>query len=210
MKQNIQNIIFDLGGVLLNINYQNTIQAFHRLGIPNFENIFSQYLQNTISQQFEKGLITDVEFRNALRSLSRVQLSDTDIDQAWNALLLDFPVQRFYMLQSLRKRYRLYLLSNTNIIHYRVYQQLISNTFSVESLDALFSRAYYSHEIQMRKPDAAIFQFVLQENNLIPAQTLFIDDSIQHIEAANKLSIITHHLKQTEEISTRLPSLLCS
>ncbi len=200
MNQNIQNIIFDLGGVLLNIDYQKTIEAFSGIGVKDFENIFTQFHQDHIAQQFEKGLINDSAFRDYIRFVSNRSLTNAEIDTAWNAMLLDFPLQHYQLLCSLKAKYRLFLLSNTNSIHYRAFQEIVRNTLPIPSLDVLFDKAYYSHIIKLRKPDASVFEYIIQEQQLNPKQTLFIDDSLQHIETAKALQLNVIHLKDSADL----------
>ena len=190
----IKNIIFDLGGVILNIDYHLTIEAFKRLGVKNFDTLFSQAQQNGLFDHLDKGLVTPQEFRDNLRQLVGINLSDTLINDAWNAMLLDFPVNRIDLLKSIRPYYKTFLLSNTNAIHIEEYNKLLLKTFGLENLSFLFDREYYSHIIGMRKPDKEVFQHIIDENHLNPAETVFIDDSIQHVESARKLGIQAYHL----------------
>jgi putative hydrolase of the HAD superfamily len=190
----LKNIIFDLGGVILNIDYHLTINAFKSLGIENFEEIFTQAKQVGIFDQLDKGIISPAQFREGIREISPVALTDSQIDWAWNALLLDFPPQRLDILRNVRKYYKTFLLSNTNAIHIEEYNKTLHRTCGVDNLSVFFDKVYYSHIINMRKPDAEAFEIILHENKLNPAETLFIDDSIQHIEGAKKLGIIAYHL----------------
>jgi putative hydrolase of the HAD superfamily len=206
--KNIRNIIFDLGGVLLNIDHQNTINAFQKLGVKDFSQVFSKTTQNTLMQDFERGALTEALFRKHLTDRIGSEIDHTLIDLAWNAMLLDFPESRFRLLLKLKSQYQLYLLSNTNSIHYSAFQELICKTYPIQLLDDLFNKAYYSHLIGMRKPDAEIFQFVLQDQAILPEETLFIDDSPQHIDAAKLLNIQTHHLLDNEEVSIILTNIL--
>jgi glucose-1-phosphatase len=193
-NQNIKNIIFDLGGVILNIDYNLTIDAFKSLGIENFETIFSQAKQVGIFDQLDKGLISPSEFRDGIRKVSSINLTDKQIDKAWNALLLDFPPQRLDVLEKVKPHYRTFLLSNTNAIHIEEYNKILLNTFGFENLSVFFEEEYYSHLIHMRKPDAEAFEIILRENNLNPSETLFIDDTIQHVDGAKKVGILAYHL----------------
>lgn len=184
--EGIKAIIFDLGGVILNINYQLAEQAFEKLGIENFAELFSQASQSKLFDRLEKGVISPAEFRKELCSLSKKNLTDDQIDKAWNAMLLDLPPERIELLKKLKEHYKIYLLSNTNKIHI---DQFSCRTISREKLESLFDKVYFSSEIGMRKPDSEIFEHVLKENGLKPSETLFIDDSIQHIEGAEKVEI---------------------
>lgn len=191
---NIKNIIFDLGGVILNIDYHLTIDAFKKLGLENFDGVFTQAKQTGIFDQLDKGLITPDEFRQGVKKLSPKQLTDQQIDDAWNAMLLDFPVHRLELLEKIHSQYRTFLLSNTNQIHIEVYNQILNKTFGVRDLSHFFEKEYYSNEVHMRKPDAEIFELILKQNGLKAEETLFIDDSEQHIVGAKKLGLNAYHL----------------
>jgi FMN phosphatase YigB (HAD superfamily) len=190
----IKNIIFDLGVVLLNIDFKLTINEFEKLGISNVNEIFTGYEQREFFDAFEKGLISPSEFRNEIRKHSQKLLTDDMIDHAWNAMILDFPAERINMLITIRNKYRIFLLSNTNAIHFPVYNELLTKEFHIANLSDLFEKAYYSYRLGLRKPDKEIFELVVRENKLIPAETLFIDDSPQHIATAATLGIITRQL----------------
>jgi glucose-1-phosphatase len=191
----IKNIIFDLGGVILNIDYQLTIDAFKRLGFYNFDAVFTQAKQTGIFDKLDKGLITPMEFRDGVRELAGKSYTNEQIDDAWNAMLLDFPVHRLKLLEKVHAQYRTFLLSNTNQIHIDVYNQILLKTFGVKDLSHFFEKEYYSHVIHMRKPDAEIFEFILNQNGLNAEETLFIDDTEQHVVGARKMGINAYHLK---------------
>ncbi|MDD2278054.1 MAG: HAD family phosphatase [Bacteroidales bacterium] len=190
----IKNIIFDLGGVIINIDYHLTINAFKALGLQNFDTIFNQAKQIGVFDLLDKGLIAPQEFRNEVRRITSSNLTDEQIDKAWNAMLLDFPPSRLELLRKVKSDYNTFLLSNTNAIHFEAYNQILHRTFGVKNLSVFFDREYYSHLIHMRKPDANAFELILNENNLKPEETLFIDDTMQHVEGAKKIGILAHHL----------------
>ena len=196
----IKNIIFDFGGVILNIDYTLTEKAFASLGLTDFDRIYSQATQKELFDKLEKGQISPEIFRTEIRKFIRDGITDTQIDEAWNAMLLDLPAERVELLDKLKKKYRLFLLSNTNEIHFTSFNAYMKNKFKRDIFGDVFENAYVSHNVKMRKPDAEIFEFVLRENNLKNSETLFIDDSIQHIEGANKLGINTIFLKKGETI----------
>lgn len=198
----IKNIIFDLGGVILNIDYQLTLDEFKKLGLQNFDNVFTKAKQIGIFDLFDKGLISPEDFRNEIRSLAGVYLSDEQIYKAWNALLLDFPIQRLKLLEQLREQYKTYLLSNTNHIHCEVYNNTLEGIWNGHNLSYFFEKVYYSHKIHHRKPDQEAFELIIKENSLNPAETLFIDDTEHHIEGARKVGLQTHflNLKKGETI----------
>lgn len=197
---NIKNIIFDLGGVILNIDYQKTIDAFESLGISNFDQKYSQAKQSPLFDDLETGRITPDVFRESLRLYLNTSVSDELLDQAWNALLLDFPEERLRLLGKLKKKYRTFLLSNTNAIHYSEYSSRLQKQFGIPNLSSYFEKEYYSHEIGLRKPDPEVFEFVLNSNNLSIDETLFIDDSYQHIHSASDMGIQTVWLNNGKTI----------
>ncbi len=180
----IQNIIFDLGGVILNISYEKTILAFKKLGMSDFDNFFTQAAQSQLFDRLDKGSISSDDFRKELREFTGLNPTDYQIDEAWNAMLLDMPPERVALLQNVRQNYRTYLLSNTNAIHYPVYMEYMSRTFGIDDLAHLFEKQYLSYQMGMRKPDKEIYNTVVSENGLDPEKTLFIDDSRQHVLGA--------------------------
>jgi FMN phosphatase YigB (HAD superfamily) len=194
----IKNIVFDLGGVILDIDYNLTVKAFDGLGIPNFKEQYSKMSQSNLFDNIETGKISPVEFRDLIREVAQKTISDAEIDTAWNALILHLPQYRIEILKNLQVNYRLFLLSNTNKIHYDDYSEVIKRENGIEGLEPLFEKTYLSHEMGLRKPDPEIFQVVLNENNLVPKETLFIDDSPQHIASAKTLGIVAYHLENED------------
>lgn len=192
----IRHIIFDLGGVLLNIDYAATARAFAALGISDFETRYSQQQQANVFDDLETGRLDRAAFLAAVRAFNEaLNLTDAQIEEAWNAMLLDFPLRRLQLLQQLRGHYDLFLLSNTNEIHELAFNQILSSAHGLPSLAALFDRVYLSHRLGLRKPEAEVFRHILAENELTTEHTLFIDDSPQHIETAASLGIQTIWLK---------------
>ena len=206
----VNAIIFDLGGVLLNIDYEKTIRSFNEIG--NGENAFSKNYtkaaQVPIFDLFEEGKATEEEFRYEIRNLLEANVSDQEIDNAWNSLILDFPSGRIEWLEELSKSVPLFLLSNTNSIHVKCFSEVLEKAFGYHRFLSVFKKVYYSNEIGIRKPKSAAFQLILNEYNLAPENTLFIDDSIQHINTANELKINTLHLKTNEEVEIEVKKIL--
>jgi glucose-1-phosphatase len=190
MITGVKHIIFDLGGVLLNLDYQLTERAFIDLGVANFHELYSQARQSSFFDDWETGKITREEFVKGLQETCSLQLTDEQVCAAWNAMLLDIPIRRLQLLQQLRLYYDLVLLSNTNEVHEEAFTKLIKDT-NGQNLAAFFDRVYYSHRIGMRKPSPEVFKYVLEENGFKAEDTLFIDDSPQHIEAARTLGMKT-------------------
>jgi len=190
----IRNIIFDLGGVIINLRIQNSLDALKKLSRSEKVIEFTQKQQSPLFDDYETGRIPDNAFRQGLREQYEIEASDAEIDEAWNAMLLDIPQERIDLLLALGSQYRLFLLSNTNAIHLARFTQIVAESFTIPSLDSLFEKTYYSHLIGQRKPDAIVFEQILTQNNLIPSETLFIDDSSQHIAGAQLVGIKALHL----------------
>jgi FMN phosphatase YigB (HAD superfamily) len=196
MIEGIKHIIFDLGGVLLNIDYSLTENAFIAAGVTNFPQLYSQLQQSDLFDRWETGQMSRAEFISTMQQASSTPLTEQQVLDCWNALLLNFPLRRLQILQQLRLYYDLVLLSNTNEIHEEVFNNTLQSSHGIPNIGVFFDKVYLSHRVGMRKPDVALFQRVLDENGFKPEHTLFIDDSPQHIEAAKKTGIRTIYLEK--------------
>lgn len=196
----VHNIIFDLGGVFINLDFQKTTQAFQQLGIQNFQQFFSQNHSNDLFIALETGKISANEFFELLRKTTGINADNQTITDAWNAMLLNFPPERIEWLNKINKQYPVYLFSNTNIIHYNCFMQLFQRDVGMQNFNEQFLKAYYSHEMGMRKPDADGFEYILQQNNLKPEETLFIDDTVANINTAKALGFQTIHLTAPQTV----------
>jgi putative hydrolase of the HAD superfamily len=187
----IQAIIIDLGGVIINLDYELTSKAFEAKGVGNFNSHYTQHQQTNLFDRFETGAITPENFRKELNDALDISLSDEEFDEAWNALLLDVPQARLDYIKQLKNQgYLVFLLSNTNAIHYkRVFEITDQQQFS-----ECFNKQYYSHEIGLKKPNQNAFERILRENSLNPENVLFVDDTIRHIQGAQALGISTLHI----------------
>lgn len=197
--QHIKHIIFDLGGVILNIDYKKTERAFIDLGLADFPQLYSQLQQTHLFDHYETGAISSATFISQLKSYLP-SASDEAIITAWNAMLLDLPIERLRLLQQLQLYYDIYLLSNTNELHELAFNQQVKQLVGYDNFAPFFNKIYLSHQIKHRKPNSEAFEIILNENKLTPAQTLFIDDSPQHIEGAKALGIQTIHLQAPKTI----------
>ena len=190
--QNIKNIIFDYGNVIFDIDFRIAQASFQKLGIIDIENFFAHKAHNQLFDDFETGAISPAEFRAGIRKAAgKPDLTDKQIDDAWNSLLIGTIQENHDLLLRVKEKYRTFLLSNINAIHYDHIMAYLKSEFGFEGNDHLFEKTYYSHLTGKRKPELAIFEQVLEENHLDPAETLFIDDSPQHLAAAQKLGIQT-------------------
>lgn len=193
-KNEIKNILFDWGGVITELHLEATKKAFHDLGLTIFDEQVPHDPHDSLFIPFEIGNISSEEFRNNIRKLSTNPLTDIMIDGAWNAMLGVLPEERWKLLESISQTYRTFLLSNTNSIHVNYYFGYLQGIYGTYGYLHLFEKAYFSHEIHLRKPNADIFEYVLKDSGINPQETLFIDDFFENIETARKLGFHTVHL----------------
>ena len=204
----IKNIIFDLGGVLLDIDFTKTRDAFILSGIINFDDYFHQSHANPLFARLEKGSITPEEFYANLRLETGLNLSDEIIKENWNALIGPFRKPSLKMLTSLKEQYRLFLFSNNNLIHFEAVISAYQAQVGVGDFHDYFEKAYYSHEMNYRKPDIDSFLFITRENDLVPAETLFVDDTLINIQGAEAAGLQTLWLNNKMLIEDVLPGVL--
>ncbi|KAF9961977.1 hypothetical protein BGZ70_008157 [Mortierella alpina] len=183
----IKNIIFDLGNVLLRLDQSASAEAFKALGATNFPTL-SQHASSVTIVAYETGKISAEEFRATVRSSIGLPetVTDEQFDQAWNAMLLDFPKDRLELMRTLQKDfgYKVFLLSNTNAIHIEHVDKVCLKDYEEKSLHPFFHKVFYSHEIGHRKPSQEAFAHILQEQSLTAGETLFLDDMLENVEAA--------------------------
>ncbi len=192
--QPIKNIIFDLGGIFLNIEYELTEKAFIDMGVTQFSEMYNQHHSNDLFELLETGSMSEEAFYDAFRLQSNTSLTNEQIKTGWNALLLDFPQERLEWLQKIRQKYNIYLFSNTNIIHYDAFIEKLKKENLCTNFNQLFIKAYYSHELGLRKPYVTSYLKILEEQNLLASETVFIDDTAKNIEGAHKAGMQTIHL----------------
>jgi len=190
----IKNIIFDLGGVLVNIDPNKTADAFAALSNKAPVDIIGLHNSQNFFRDYEMGVIDDHTFRNHIRSFLKIDIPDEMIDKTWGALLLEFPSNKIALIEEARKKYRTFLLSNTNNIH-RIKFEKDFKDLTGNDLKEYFENVHYSFQMHARKPEKEIFLRVLKENNLKAEETLLIDDSLPNIETANKLGLQTYHVE---------------
>ncbi len=192
-------IIFDLGGVILNLDYKKTSAAFIELGLTNFEEEYSQLEQQKLFDEFETGKISSFHFVNRILDKLPKGRNANQVVHAWNAMILDFPKERMNYLFKLKKEKRIFLLSNTNDLHLELVNRKLKEIYPDKQLSDFFEKIYFSCNIGLRKPNTEVFQLVCKENDLNITKTLFIDDSPQHIEGAKQIGLHTHHLTTSLE-----------
>lgn len=187
MSAKRKHYIFDFGDVFINLDKQATTKELLKLGMTNFtpEMIEENY-------KYEKGLITTEEFLNFYKE-NFTNSSKEELKNAWNKIILDFPLYRLEFIEEFSKHNDCYLLSNINDMHLTFIQNQLGEEFYNRFL-ACFTKHYYSHEIHLRKPDNNIFEFLCKDSNLNPEECFFIDDTLENIEAARNLHIKSWHL----------------
>lgn len=199
-----RNLIFDLGGVLFRIDYDAPVRAFREMGCGDFDRLFSQAVQRPEFDLFETGRMSGDDFIAFLQEVSGVANSDRVVN-AWNSILIGPWSDRIQHVAELRySGYRTFLLSNTNSIHVGAFEAMMAGIPETSGFHGAFERVYYSNEIHMRKPDPEIFLYVCRENGLVPEETLFIDDSPQHIRGAQSIGLHAVLLEPGMELSELL------
>ena len=202
----IQNLLFDLGGVIMDIRKDNCVLALRELGFHNPDEYLGDYSQKGRYGQLEQGLITPDEFRGFVRSQIDGPVTDMQIDDAFNEFLIGIPVERLRLLQQLRHTYGIYLLSNTNAI---MWNARIAEEFRKDGLDidAYFDGIVTSFEAKLLKPDVKIFDYAAAHCDIKPEETLFLDDSLANLGAAEKAGFRTAHVPEGVEYSKVLADL---
>ena len=197
--ENIKNILFDFGGVIVGLNKQNAVDRFKEIGLLNIEDYVNEFRQSGIFLELEEGKLSKEEFYTEFRKLAGKDIAAEDIDSGWMAFLTHIPEYKFQMLKDLRKKYNVYLLSNTNPI---IMGWAESEDFSPtkEPITAFFDKCFYSFEVGAAKPDKTIFEAVINETGLNPAETLFLDDGQSNLDAAEEFGFKTYLANQDEDL----------
>lgn len=200
--KDIKTIIFDLGGVIIDLDVNRTIDRFSALTGFSKEKVNSTYTTNPLFHDYEKGKLNDDSFRDKIRSLFYADyVSDDEIDHAWNGMLLGIAAEKLELLKELKNNYQVLILSNTNNIHLNMmYNKILPQVAGALSFDSFVHKAYYSHVLHMRKPDAEIYQYVLDELKLNPGETVFLDDNADNIRGASQLGIKVQHITDSNQL----------
>jgi putative hydrolase of the HAD superfamily len=210
ISEPIRNIIFDFGGVLLDIDYRLTYAAMSDLlGLPKLPEDNPVALKDILIR-YEKGEIGTESFIWTLQRTSKKEIPHGDaIIRAWNAMLLGWNVSKFNLLEQLQKKYDLFLLSNTNALHISWVHQDLKTSHNIHDFEKrFFKKVYYSHEVGMRKPDREIYQFVTTDANVIPEETLFIDDLPENLLGALNLGWNVYHHNPNDNLEEILRNTL--
>lgn len=194
-NSSFKNILFDLGGVILDLNVNGTLESFLNLGFPRELLNYPENFYTDIFYNYETGKVTTAEFRDSVRQFAGVEFSDGDFDEAWCAMLDRVPKKRTLLLQSLARDYDLYMLSNTSELHIEKFSKMFADVAGV-SLDKVFTKCFYSHEIGLHKPDEAAFEHVLKTAGIKANETLFLDDNIHNVKSAQSLGFNVIHISE--------------
>lgn len=193
--QRIRNILFDLGGVILDIDIQATLRGFYELGFPADLLQYPINMSTDIFFKYETGRIDTDGFRNEIRKKTGVEMTDEAFDRAWNAMIVSIPRERTSLLKSLAQRYDLYMLSNTSALHAPVFEKMYLEASGIPMRDA-FKKIYYSFEIGCHKPDHDAWEYVIRDAGILPRETLFLDDNIHNIKASQALGFQAIHIHE--------------
>lgn len=201
---NIKNIIFDLGNVLLRLDFDASIHAFQKIGLQKEVLDPKHTYADPVFYALEIGKVSTEEFRSTIRKiLNNPDLSDRQIDDAWTAMILDIPANRVEMLRRLNKNYNVYLFSNTNQIHISKLHAEFALQHGIE-FPSLFVKDYYSHEIHERKPDLSSYQKVIELSGINPNESLFIDDLEKNVVSARDAGLKAYLHNASDEIADLL------
>ena len=198
MSAKIKNIIFDLGGVVLDIDESIVYKELEKMGISTSELAHSKEFIDIMSK-FDTGIYTAPTFRKKTKALlGQEKMTDQRFDAIWNAMLLDIPRERIEAIEKVKKHYKIFLMSNSNVIHYDLYVRDLQLRFGYHEFDELFNKSYFSFAEHLEKPDPRFFELILDHEGLSPEETLFIDDTAANIEVAKSLGIKTYHIRRDE------------
>lgn len=201
MNNSVKTIIFDLGGVLYDLDRERCVSALVALGIEDADNLLSNYKQSGVFQQLEEGTIDTDSFYQTIREIAGKPITNEQIKAAWDSFLVSVPQYKLDMLWNLKQRYRILMLSNTNEIHFSE-QIPLAFTTQGKTIDDYFDKCYLSYEMHASKPNPLIFNMLIEAEGINPGEALFIDDSPANIEIGAKLGFRTYLAKPFEDFST--------
>ncbi len=199
-QHNIKNILFDLGGVILDIDVHATLKGFYDLGFPPELLQYPTNMHSDLFFKYESGKIDTPTFRNELRKFTGLDFSDEELDGAWNAMIIRIPEERTRLLEKLKDKYELYMLSNTSPLHVPVFEQMYLEKAGKAMKDT-FKKIYYSYEIGWHKPDKEAWEFVINDAGIVPEETLFLDDNIHNIKASQELGFQAIHIHERTRLT---------
>lgn len=198
----IKNLILDMGGVILDVDYKKIFEEFKKFGCKNIQSFFTQQAQIPLVDDFEKGLISPAEFRKEVRKITNLSIEDKDLDSIWNSMILGVRKADVELLKTLRNKYdKIFLFSNTNEIHIESVKNLFFKVLGYDVFATMFDKVYFSNEIHLRKPDIESFDFVVKDAEVEKKETLFIDDTSQNILGAEKSGLNAYLLDNNQTLT---------
>jgi glucose-1-phosphatase len=202
MKPDIKNIIFDLGGVLIDLDINKTYLELEKLLDVKAEEIYPKY--QSYFDEYEKGELITENFLWKLQNISKNVPESPELIKAWNAMILGWVEEKLKFLYEIKNNYNIYLLSNTNELHIHHVRKNLKKHQGIQNFETeFFKKAYYSHELNMRKPSTAIYEYVVKDSNLATEETLFIDDNLDNVIAAKSIGLFVHHHKTNASIDIK-------
>jgi putative hydrolase of the HAD superfamily len=199
-KMAIKNLILDLGGVIVDLDTDKTLEEFRKLGLVDIDKLYSFHSQESLIDDYEVGRITTSAFREGVRTRFERNIEDQEIDIAWNAMLQGIKPEVFDQLDRLAQDFRLFCLSNTNDLHLSALFTYLGRKHPEQKLIDSFEKEYFSHIMQMRKPNREAFDHILAENGLEPSETFFVDDKTEHLAGAASAGIYTFHFQDNNSL----------
>ena len=194
----INTFIFDLGGVIINLEEKDSYNSLSNLIGLSFSEIQSKVAKSDIFVQHEKGLISNEAFRKGVNNLFQCNLSDDQFDIAWNSMLKNIPIERLELLLALRQNHKVLILSNTNAIHIKRFNELLELVSGEKSLESFADYVFFSHELNMKKPDLEIYEEVLKRSYSKASESIFMDDKLENLESAASIGIATLHITEPD------------
>lgn len=197
MDKRVKNIIFDFGGVVVDLDKQAAVRAFEALGFEARACI-GDYVQDGVFALMETGEMSPEEFCAYVRGQGGTDVKDEEVFRAWNKMLVGIPARRVRLIRDSRADYRTYMLSNTNAIHWEYSCRELMSPTGLKMEDC-FQRIFLSFRMRLAKPDGRVFRKVLSEERLRPEETLFVDDSSENCRVAEGMGMQVFHSRQPED-----------